>query len=302
MSTEPSAVLPTCVGIGEVLWDLLPGGKALGGAPVNVVAHAAQLGLRALAVSAVGADVLGQEILDRLSAMRVDAGRVRIADDLPTGVVDVRLDAAGVPTFDIRFPSAWDALVMDPKLADLAIAADAVVFGTLAQRDPRSRGCIRAFLRSTRPKCLRLLDINLRHPFYSAEIVVNSFELANVLKLNDGELHEVARLLGWAGEEGRLLERLRAEFGFDLVILTRGAKGSRLLAVNQNLDHPGYPAKVTDTVGAGDAFTAAVIVGLLRGIRMAELQDLANRVASCVCSQAGAVPPLPEALVHEFMR
>lgn len=300
MSTDTDADKPFCVGIGEVLWDLLPGGKALGGAPVNVAAHASQLGASGAAVSAVGNDADGLEILKRLRVLQVDVAGVRLAKDLPTGMVDVKLDEAGVPTFTIRAPAAWDAIEMDAELARLAGIADAVVFGSLAQRDPRSRESIRRFLRAVRPGCLKVFDVNLRRPYYTADVIHSSLELADVLKLNDAELPVLAGMLALAGDETSLLHAVRERFDLDLLVFTKGGQGSRMVTVQRDESHPGCPAQVVDTVGAGDAFTAAVTVGLLRGLQLDRIQELANRVAAFVCSQPGAVPQLPEEIRKGF--
>ena len=300
MSTK-DAYSPLCVGIGELLWDLLPSGKALGGAPVNVAAHAAQLGVRGAAVSAVGDEPEGREILQRLQALGVDASGVQVRNDLPTGAVDVKLEAAGVPSFTIRAPAAWDAIAMDAVLERLAGEAGAVVFGSLAQRDPRSRDAIQTFLRAVRPGCLKVFDVNLRRPFLLPQVILDSLELADVLKLNDEELPVLAELLGLQAEdETARLQAIRKLFNLYLVVYTRGAKGSRMITEYQDESHPVYPVKIEDTVGAGDAFTAAVTVGLLQGMELPAIQELAGRVASFVCSRAGAVPRLPEEIVDAF--
>ncbi len=288
------------VGIGEVLWDLLPGGKALGGAPINVAAHAAQLGVRSAAVSVVGDDDDGKEIVERLRAMRVDVRGVRISRNLPTGAVDVALNPAGIPDFSIRVPAAWDAIEMDAALEQMAATADAIVFGSLAQRDLRSREGIGMFLRAAGPACLRVFDINLRHPFYTPEVVRSSLEVADVLKLNDAELPVLAGMLGMTGDETVLLHALRERFDLKLVVYTKGARGSRLISAREDQVHPGCRVAVVDTVGAGDAFTAAVVVGSLRGMRLDRIQDLASRIAAFVCSQPGAVPRLPMELTDGF--
>jgi fructokinase len=289
-----------CVGIGEVLWDLLPDGRTLGGAPANVAAHAAQLGARGIAVSAVGDDGDGLDILEQLRLLQVDATGVRIVAGLPTGAVDVKVDEGGLPTFTIRAPSAWDAIEIDERLERLAASADAVVFGTLAQRSAQSRKSIARFLRATRPECLRVFDINLRPPFFSPEVVLQSLEPAGALKLNEDELPILAGMLDLKGDETTILHAVLERFNLDLLVYTRGARGSRVLSPDQEENHGGFPAKVADTVGAGDAFTAAVTVGLLRGFPLGRIQELANRVASFVCSRKGAVPRLPEEITREF--
>ncbi len=300
MSESTGSNTPLLVGVGEVLWDLLPGGKALGGAPINVAAHAAQLGVRSAAVSAVGDDDNGREILEKLRSMQVDVTGIRVATGLPTGAVDVTLNPAGMPEFSIRVPAAWDAIGMDVALKQLAAAADAIVFGSLAQRDRRSRESICMFLRAARPACLKVFDINLRHPFYTPEVVFSSLEMADILKLNDTELPVLAGIVGMTGDETALLHALRERFELRLLIYTKGAHGSRLISACEDLVHPGCRVPVVDTVGAGDAFTAAMTVGSLRGMRLGRIQDLASRVAAFVCSQPGAVPQLPMEIREEF--
>ena len=300
MSAKSGAATPLCVGIGEVLWDLLPGGRTLGGAPVNVAAHVAQLGLAAAAVSGVGDDPEGREVLERLEAMGVLSSCVRTVPGLPTGLVDVVIDAQGVPKFTIRAPAAWDSIPFDDEVACLASKADAVVFGSLAQRGKCSRATVDRFLGAVRPGCLKVCDVNLRPPFIDAGIIRASLEKADVLKLNDVELPVLSDMFGLAGDESGRLRALRDRFELDLVVLTRGAQGSRMIAGPANESHGGFPAQVVDTVGAGDAFTAAVIAGWLRGMALTRLQDMANRVAAFVCSRSGAVPKLPAELVSEF--
>jgi fructokinase len=292
---------PACiVGIGEILWDLLPTGKLLGGAPGNVAAMAAQLGLHGMVVSAVGDDPYGREILGELDRNNVDRSGIRSLKELTTGVVDVTLDSAGVPSFSIRQPAAWDAILFDDALDRVARSADAVVFGTLAQRDPRSRAGITEFLRAVRPDCLKVCDVNFRPPFVSESIIIDSLKLADVVKLNDTELPTMAKMLGMAGEVPTQLRELRARFDLDLVVYTMGDKGSRMITSNYEGSHTGFKTQVVDTVGAGDSFIAVVTVGLLLGLDLDRIQDLANRVAAFVCTQAGGTPPLPTAMVAAF--
>lgn len=302
MLTDVPSKCPLFIGIGEILWDLLPSGKLLGGAPGNVAAMATQLGLHGMVVSAVGDDPYGREILEQMDRNGVDRSGIRTLKDLPTGVVDVTLDNAGVPTFSIRQPAAWDAIAFDEKLERVAQSADAVVFGTLAQRDPRSRTGITEFLRAVRPGCLKVCDVNFRPPFVSEAIIIDSLNLADVVKLNDAELPTVAKMLGLEGDVSTLLRDLRARFDLDLVVYTMGDKGSRMISSRYEGNHPGFKAQVVDTVGAGDSFIAVVTVGLLMGLDLDRIQDLANQVAAFVCSKAGGTPPLPAEIVKEFKK
>lgn len=291
---------PVCVGIGEILWDFLPTGKVLGGAPGNVAATAVQLGLHGMVVSAVGDDPYGAEILAIMDRNGVDRTGIRTIKDLPTGAVDVVLDSAGVPTFTIRQPAAWDDLSWNDDMERMAKSADAVVFSTLAQRDPRSRAGITGFLRAARPGCLKVIDVNLRPPFVSEAIITESLNLADVVKCNETELPVVAEMLGLKGDVSALLNGLRSRFDLDLVVYTLGDKGSRMVTSNYDVSHPGFATKVVDTIGAGDSFIGVVTAGLLRGLDLDRIQDLANRVAAFVCTQAGGGPPLPADLVKEF--
>ncbi|MEA2736224.1 MAG: fructokinase [Humisphaera sp.] len=293
-SSSPRAV--RAIGLGEVLWDLLPTGKQLGGAPANFSFHAQQLGARSAVVSAVGRDAPGDEIFAQLGELGIDTQHVAVDDKHATGVVTVTLDSAGVPSYVIEPGAAWDFLPASPAWMDAARDADVVCFGSLAQRSPMSRETIRAFLRATPRDCLRIFDINLRQSFYDADVIRHSLQLANVLKINDQELPVVAKLLDYAGNEAIVVRRLIEDFSLRLIALTRGERGSTLVALEETNGHLGLPAKLVDTVGAGDAFTAAVAIGLLRGESLPRINHAANRLAAYVCSQAGATPAIPDAL------
>ena len=284
---------PLIVGLGEILWDLLPSGKQLGGAPANFAYHAQALGGESLVVSAVGKDELGREILGRLDALALNAMHVAVDGCHPTGTVTVALDRAGTPAYTIHEHVAWDFIPQAPQLLALAAETDAVCFGSLAQRSPVSRATIHAFLRATPAAALRIFDINLRQSFYSREVIDASLRLSNVLKLNHEELPRAAQLLAIAGDEMDVLRELSARYGLRLVALTRGARGSILYTQEGVSGHAGFPAEVVDTVGAGDAFAAALALGLLRGHDLERINADANRVAAYVCSQPGATPLLP---------
>jgi fructokinase len=293
LDTQP----PLVVGLGEVLWDLLPAGKQLGGAPANFAYHAQQLGARSAVVSAVGRDALGQELLDRLREVGLDVAHVAIDSQHPTGTVSVTLDRDGVPSYVIHENVAWDFLALSPRLEALARRADVVCFGSIAQRSAVSRQAIGTFLAWTRGDCLRVFDINLRQKFYARDVITRSLELANVLKLNDQELPIVADLLAAPREEGDFATRMRERFELRIIALTRGGNGSTLYAPgSQPAQHAGFKVTVADTVGAGDAFTAALAMGLLRGDPLDRINESANRLASYVCTQAGAMPPVPASL------
>jgi fructokinase len=289
---------PLVVGLGEILWDLLPGGKVLGGAPANFAYHAAALGARGAVVSAVGADALGTEILDKLSSLRLNISHVNVDPDRPTGTVAVRLDGAGVPSYVIHEGVAWDYISQTDSALELARRADVVCFGTLGQRSPVSRATIRQFLASTRPEALRVFDINLRQHFYDVEVIRESLANANMLKLNDQELPVVAHLLELPPAEQPALTGLLAQFPLNLIALTRGPHGSSLYTRESHSSYPGVSGELVDTVGAGDAFTAALVMGWFHGHDLDRINATANRVASYVCSQPGATPPMPPDLIH----
>ncbi len=288
----------TLVGLGEILWDMLPEGKQLGGAPANFAYHAQTLGAKGIVASCIGDDQLGNEITQRLETLKLQRQYIAVDKEHPTGTVTVKLDDKGVPDFTIHQNVAWDFIPSSPQLLELAKQADAVCFGSLCQRMEVSRNTVREFLKNTKPDCLRVFDINIRQSFYSKEVVDDMLEASNVFKLNDDELPIVAELLDMTGSETEILSQLVDNYSLKLIVLTKGDKGSRLYSRDKNSEHNGFPPeKIADTVGAGDAFTAAVSLGLLLGNDLDDINEHANRVASFVCSQNGATPSLPESLV-----
>ena len=284
------------IGLGEALWDLFPGGKKFGGAPANFAYHARCLGAEAYVVSSVGQDDLGREILDRLDTLKLNRQFVAVDDAHPTGTVSVEVDSSGKPSYVIHQNVAWDFIPAMPGLSELAGRAAAVCFGSLAQRSAVSRQTIHDFLAATREGCLRIFDINLRQHYYDAATIVGSLELADVLKLNDDELPVVGQLLSLGGGRREVVAALRDRYDLRLVALTRGERGSTLVGPEGRSVHPGFPTTVADTVGAGDAFTAVIAMGLLRGLDLDAINEQANRVAAYVCSQPGATPDMPARL------
>jgi fructokinase len=285
-----------CIGIGEVLWDILPTGKQLGGAPANFAYHAHALGAEALVVSRVGNDALGQEILDSLRGVGLRTDGITTDPTAPTGTVSVALDAHGTPTFTIHENVAWDFIEASKAILDESSQADAVCFGTLGQRNSVARAAIRGVLQATPPSALRIFDINLRQYFWSRELIVESLELAEVFKLNDEELPVVAQAIDLTGDESSLLKQLVERFDLTAVALTKGAKGSVLLVGGELVSRPGSKLNIADTVGAGDSYTAALALGLLAGHGPDQIVDCAHRVADFVCTQPGAMPPMPPQL------
>lgn len=293
------------VGIGEVLWDLLPGGKQLGGAPANFAYHAHGLGAAASVVSRVGKDALGQELLGRLSQLGLGTGTVEEDPALPTGTVTVELGADGQPHYTIHENVAWDYIAGEAAGKQAAAVADAVCFGSLAQRSEVSRRSIRVLLSAAPARSLRIFDMNLRQSYYARALLEESLALANVLKVNDTELATVAEMFDLAhgerlGERACMVE-LAGHFDLRTVACTRGEKGSLVYSEGRWSECPGQPVKVADTVGAGDAFAAALALGLLAGWPLEEIHRRAADVAAYVCTQAGATPELPADLRAPFL-
>ena len=291
MKLDPSPQ-KVVVGIGEILWDRFPTGDRLGGAPANFAYHAAQLGAESYVVSRVGDDPDGEAITRRLSGR---ADYLQHDYEQPTGVVHVELEQ-GEPTYTIADPAAWDFLMLTEDLRRLAARVDAVCFGTLAQRHEGTREAIRGFVAACSPHALRLFDINLRAPFFTTEVIEAGVRMANVLKLNEGEVREIAGVLKLP--PGDPVPDLLASYpALKLVAVTLGEKGSALYV-------PGHPPICTpspeiefcDAVGAGDSFAATLVTGLLAGQPVDVIADRANRIAAFVASQSGATPLLPDNL------
>ena len=279
------------VGLGEVLWDLFPEGKQLGGAPANFAYITNLLGDRGIIASRVGDDAFGDEIQQRLGTLGLEASYLQLDSARPTGTVRVRVDQDGQPRFEITDMVAWDFLEWTPAWESLAQQADAICFGSLAQRSPASRETIHKFLGAARPGTARIFDVNLRQAFYSAKALSESLKFADIAKLNAEELPHVVELLGIPhhGEQPSA-ERLRFAYGLKLVCVTRGARGSFLVSEFERHEHPGFRVQVADTVGAGDAFTAALVHHFLRGAGLAAMNEAANRIGAWVASCVGATP------------
>jgi fructokinase len=284
------------IGLGELLWDLFPEGKQLGGAPANFAYMTRLLSDEGMVASRVGNDALGRAAGRRLERLGLRTSHIQLDSTHPTGTVKVQVDPAGQPTFRIAEAVAWDFLAWTPEWRALAERADAVCFGSLAQRSPESRSTIRAFLSALRPGATRVFDVNLRQSFYDADTLSESAKLADIMKVNNDELAVVAKLLGipFIYDELRAARWLRDTFGLKLVCITRGAKGSLLVGAEETSEHPGYRVHVADTVGAGDAFTAALVYHHLRHASVPTLNEAANRMGAWVASQTGATPPRDE--------
>ncbi|MDE6371669.1 MAG: carbohydrate kinase [Duncaniella sp.] len=285
------------VGMGEALWDVLPDGKKIGGAPANFAYHVSQFGLPSCAVSAVGDDALGVEILENFKHKNVNF----LIDVVPypTGTVQVEIDQAGIPQYDIKENVAWDNIPFTPDLEKLAKKTRAVCFGSLAQRNVVSRETINRFLDAIPEKNdpLIVFDVNLRQGFYNKEILCNSMQRCNILKINDEELVTVSRMFGYPGID--LQDKcwiLLGKYNLKMLILTCGINGSYVFTPGNVSFMPTPKVEVADTVGAGDSFTAAFVASILRGLPVTEAHRIAVETSAFVCTQHGAMPILPASI------
>lgn len=290
---------PVLVGIGEVLWDVFPDQRRLGGAPFNVVYHAHALGAGAVVVSRIGADELGREILSRMHGLKLDTRCLQLDRRHPTSRVLVKLKRSGVPDFEILPDVAWDYLRATSVAHQTVSRADAVVFGTLAQRSEISRGAIRRLLSAA--KSLVVYDVNLRQEYYTRELIETSLSMAQMLKCNQEEFDVLQRLLRVPGRSGGpRVHPLAQRYGLKLICVTRGARGCVLYGRRTVTRHPGFGVKVADTVGSGDAFTAALTLSYLAGRPLARVARDANLAGAYVASQPGATPEMSPAILRRF--
>ncbi|MDE6628418.1 MAG: carbohydrate kinase [Muribaculaceae bacterium] len=282
------------IGMGEALWDVLPEGKKIGGAPANFAYHVSQFGLPSCVVSAVGDDPLGHEIVENFTSK----GLTHLIETVPypTGTVQVEIDQAGIPQYEIKENVAWDNIPYTARLEALAQRARAVCFGSLAQRNVVSRNTVSRFLDAMPQGDDRLVvfDVNLRQGFYNKEILCNSMKRCNILKINDEELVTVSRMFGYPGID--LQDKcwiLLGKYNLKMLILTCGINGSYVFTPGNVSFQPTPRVEVADTVGAGDSFTAAFIASVIRGLPVAEAHALAVRASAFVCTQKGAMPVFP---------
>lgn len=286
---------PIVIGLGELLWDVFPDGKKPGGAPANVAFQAQQLGCQGVVASRVGEDDLGQELIDFLQSKGLRTLAVQRDPDFPTGQVTVSFNAQHQPEYVIHENVAWDQLEFNESLQQVMQKADAVCFGTLAQRSPVSRQTIRTAVQSTPDSCLRVYDVNIRQNYYDVTWIKSSLEIATIVKLNDEEVEFLAPQLDLPSDFQQFSRSLIDAYNVDLVCVTRGANGCLVVDRNEVVDVPGKPIKVADTVGAGDAFTAGLIFAKLRQLSLAQSGEFANEVGGLVASEHGAMPDLMNA-------
>ena len=288
---------PTIVAFGEILWDMFPRGPRFGGAPANFSMHAAALGASVTMLSAVGKDDFGDKAIAILRDSLIDTRFVSQSDQYQTGQVNVEIDCFGDASYSFNDDEAWDHIHGADGIVDLAASTDAVYFGTLSQRGVDSRATLKTFLDMLPAGTLRVVDLNIRQPFCDLEVIDISLRMANVLKLNDEELSHLSTLFGFRGDEIAQARQLREKYDLQLIALTRGERGGVLIRPDEISEVPANPTFVRDTVGAGDSFTAAVTVGLLKKMPLDEINRAACRIAEYVCSKPGATPRLPNTLL-----
>lgn len=298
----------TIVGLGELLWDLLPSGERLGGAPANFAVMASRLGNRGVIASRLGVDDWGGRARKILEGFPADSSFLQEDAAQPTGTVAVKI-VGDEAQYAIHEPVAWDFLDMTPEWSELAVSADAVCFGTLAQRGEKSRTTIGQFVSATQPECVLVFDVNLREPFFSADIIDQSLAVATIFKLNELEVPQVLGMLGSDLLPGTKEEDLRAaaawlleKYPLNLVAITMGAEGSLLVTRDDAHRRQGVHGKVVDTVGAGDAFTAALVDSYLAGASLARMNEAGSRWGAWVASQPGGMPELDAATLKDIQQ
>jgi len=279
--------------IGEALWDMLPSGRKVGGAPANFAFHCMQLGADVRILSRVGNDDLGRELLEFYRSLGLSTELIETDPTAPTGTVGVALSADGQPQFTIHENVAWDKIESTDTAVRFAQSADAIYFGSLAARNEATLRTIQTLVSQTKPSALRVLDLNLRDPFVAPNVIESMLRLANVLKLNDDELTRIATMFDVSGNTAEQhADWFISSYGLKMLILTCGSHGSRIFNEGKEYFCDSRKVEVIDTVGAGDAFTAMVVVGLLSGWSIETIHERANEIAAFVCTQSGATPKL----------
>jgi fructokinase len=290
------------IGLGEILWDMLPEGKQLGGAPSNFAYISTLLGNEGIVASRIGSDDLGKQAVEKLATLGVGTAAMQVDSHHATGTVQVQVDGKGQPGFEIAEDVAWDFLEWTPAWRELAAETDALCFGSLAQRGDVSRATVRQFLAGTRKDAVRIFDANLRQAFFTKEVLVDSMAAADIAKLSHEELPRVVQILGFEYENDVSGARSLVEScDLKLVCVTRGDRGSLLVDRHQVNEHPGYRVRSADTIGAGDAFTAALAFEFLQGSSLAKMNEAGNRMGAWVASRVGGMPvPGEEGIMREL--
>ena len=284
------------VGIGEILWDVFPHGKVLGGAPANFAYHVSQFGFNGYAVSAIGHDPLGAEIIDSLNHKKLNFLIEKTT--YPTGTVQVTVDQKGVPQYEICEKVAWDNIPFTSGMEELARKTLTICFGTLAQRNSVSRTTINRFLDFLPESALKIFDINLRQHFYTRELIEQALLRCDILKINDDEIIVIGKLFGWEKKSDlEICQQLLHDHAIEIVVLTKGTEGSIVMTETETSFLPTPVVEVVDTVGAGDSFTAAFVSSLLKGKCIQEAHHIAVNVSAFVCTQHGAMPVVPKSLL-----
>ncbi|MBL7807293.1 MAG: carbohydrate kinase [Saprospiraceae bacterium] len=289
---------PVVICFGEVLWDLLPGGKMAGGAPMNVAYQTNNLGMSSRMISRVGNDALGEELIAFLQEKGISTEHVQRDFQLPTGTVNVHLDNMGIPSYEIVQPAAWDAIEQTDAMETMVRNADALVFGSLSCRNEKTRNTLLNLLELAP---LKVFDINLREPFYSKEMLENLLPKASIVKVNDIELGILSAWYGFMGSEQEQMTQLKSLFGFAVLIVTRGASGAACLSDTGYAEVPGVNVKVQDTVGSGDAFLSGFLYQYFNGKASADCLRFANALGALTATKAGGTPAITRAELEELM-
>ena len=290
-----------CAGVGEILFDVIGGVARLGGAPGNFAYMCSQLGFRSCPVAAVGRDALGDRAVSELKSAGLDTSYIE-RSDRPTGTVEVKVDARGVPAYEFSSDCAYDHLEWNGALEELSRKCSIACFGSLCQRSPGAGEAVRRFAGSAREAgAITVFDVNLRQRFYSREVIESSLALARIVKCNDEELPVIAELAGASADPGEFFKWIEGRHGCRMLVLTRGSHGSAVYSADGVSDLPGQEVRVADTVGAGDAFTAVLCCAIAKGLPIGRAHRLAAKAAAAVCSQSGAMVPLPAEVRAELV-
>ena len=289
-------------GVGEALWDVFRHSEQLGGAPANFVSHCSMLGERGFLVSALGSDERGRRAIERMTELGVNSEYCAIIDGMETGVSTVVLDSKKDAKYEIKENVAWDLVHYDSTLFPFFQSLDAICFGTLGQRTENAHLATMKMLSATKRECVKFFDLNFRQSFYSMRVISQSLTHSNILKLNEEELKELSKLSAVSGSDEAIVGDLIQRFKLDLVALTLGEQGSVLISSQEKHVQAGYKTEVVDTVGAGDAFSAVILIGYLKGWGLARLGKVANELGSFICTRPGATPRIPERFLEQMVQ